>query len=57
MTEQDVEKEVAKLVILIREKYELPDDKAITLALVEAFQGGVEFGKEIFQKVFEGLQS
>lgn len=58
MTEHDVDAEVAKMVMLIRDKYELDtDNKAIVLALVEAFQGGVEFGKKIFEAVMEGIQS
>ena len=56
MTEQDVDKKVAELVILIRDKYELDtEDKAIVLALVESFQAGVEFGKEIFETIMGGL--
>lgn len=58
MTQADVDKQVAEMVILIRDKYELDiDNKAIVLALVEAFQGGVEFGREIFKSVMEGLKS
>lgn len=47
----DVETRVTKLVVDLMQKYELQNEHQIRSALIESFQGGVDFWRDVTEEI------